>query len=487
MSIRKTILGAGASTLFLGCFTAAQAQVTVKLYLVSLLEGSQFLAPATLQLKAFASDPDGIQKVEFFSGATLLGTGSLNGLVYTLTVPNVGAGNYSITAKSTDNLGNTKTTAATNVSVKNGKVYGAPGTITPVPLYTSSAPYGYNEYLPGGYDPDNAVKKWPLVISLHGNGGQPGFDTTTGEVQVKNLDQAIEGVQMAILMDGLKLPALVLQPQADSNAGGWNNVDAFLTYALGRYNVDTNRVYLTGHSWGGMGAWAYAGDRISGVTCASRLAALFPLCGGGGSPTATKGIRMANLPTWAFHSYGDQTIGSIPTIQWVNYIAGATCYNDAADNPNRAIKLYDLLYTFSGAGYEKVGNQATTAPVTTINYSASPAFIPATNEEIDAMRTVSYDGIGWDWQPGQTRNVSAKLFLTFYPAKAHIIWRDQYAISDLWTWVFQQTRAPAVRAVFKSERFAATPAAVNKVYAGSLSTNTVSPNGRARTFSRDTT
>ncbi len=60
-------------------------------------------APATVTLTATASDADGVAKVEFFNGTTLLATVTQPPYAYQWT--NVGAGSYAVTAKATDNLG----------------------------------------------------------------------------------------------------------------------------------------------------------------------------------------------------------------------------------------------------------------------------------------------------------------------------------------------------------------------------------------------
>src|SRR5437763_15546846 len=63
--------------------------------------GSSYVAPATINLGANATDADGsITKVEFFAGATLIG--SVTTPPYAVTWSNAAAGNYSLTAKATD-------------------------------------------------------------------------------------------------------------------------------------------------------------------------------------------------------------------------------------------------------------------------------------------------------------------------------------------------------------------------------------------------
>ncbi|MCE9640147.1 MAG: hypothetical protein K8S22_08375, partial [Betaproteobacteria bacterium] len=80
-------------------------------------------APATITLAATATDNDGsLAKVEFFNGATLIGTATT--APYTATWSNVPSGSYSLTAVATDNLGGTTTSAAIPVTVD------APPTVT---------------------------------------------------------------------------------------------------------------------------------------------------------------------------------------------------------------------------------------------------------------------------------------------------------------------------------------------------------------------
>ena len=479
----------------LGCLAVADAQVIrTKLDLVGLLEGSQFLAPATLQLQAFASDPDGVSKVEFFDGDNLLGEGTLNGLIYTLDVPEVGVGSYQISVKSTDGTGKTKVTEATQITVREGKVYGSPGAVTPVPYLTSSSPFGYNEYLPDGYDPDDDTKQWPLVISLHGAGGQPGENSVTGEENIHNLDQALEGVIQAIQMDGIKLPAVVLQPQTGRVWNGNARLDKFITYALGQYNVDPGRVYLTGHSWGAnIGALTYAGKLTGGNPNADRLAALFPMCGGQYSSTQEGGLLMAHLPMWNFASWGDHVGGSSGTINAVTYAAGGITYQDEIEaraiDPDIVVPVRDLLFSFSTVGREVFNNKVdvvtNTVDPADIASMSVPAFIPVKGDKIDATRTVSFVDGEWVWNEDHERAPNSRLFLTLLPGDEHIVWRDAYGRSDLWTWVFEQTRTPAPRSIFVAERFSTTPAVVLEAYVESLASKVTAVSGA--TFTRDAT
>ena len=77
--------------------------------------GSKFIAPASFPLTANANDSDGnVTNVQFFSGGSLLGSDST--FPYTFNV-NLAAGNYSFTARASDNLGAASTSSVVNVSV----------------------------------------------------------------------------------------------------------------------------------------------------------------------------------------------------------------------------------------------------------------------------------------------------------------------------------------------------------------------------------
>ena len=77
---------------------------------------TSFTAPATITLTATANDADGsVAKVEFYNGATKLGESTSS--PYQFTWAGMGTGTYTLTAKATDNLGATGTSATTTVYV----------------------------------------------------------------------------------------------------------------------------------------------------------------------------------------------------------------------------------------------------------------------------------------------------------------------------------------------------------------------------------
>ncbi|HMP84526.1 MAG TPA: Ig-like domain-containing protein, partial [Verrucomicrobiota bacterium] len=85
--------------------------------LTSPANGAVFSAPANISLRASASDSDGsIAKVEFFANGVLVATDTSS--PYSATWGSVSAGNYSITAKATDNNGAQTTSTAASITVQ---------------------------------------------------------------------------------------------------------------------------------------------------------------------------------------------------------------------------------------------------------------------------------------------------------------------------------------------------------------------------------
>jgi RHS repeat-associated protein len=87
--------------------------------LTSPANNATFTAPANIALAATAADSDGtIASVEFFHGTTSITT--LTAAPYSFTWTGVPQGAYVLTAKATDNLGATNTSAPVNITVNPG-------------------------------------------------------------------------------------------------------------------------------------------------------------------------------------------------------------------------------------------------------------------------------------------------------------------------------------------------------------------------------
>ena len=154
----------------------------------------------------------------------------------------------------------------------------------------------YLLYLPDEYKARSS-KRWPLIFFLHGM-GERGSDPW--QVKVHGPPKVAEKMT--------NFPFIVVSPQCP-NGEWWSNqiLAALLDEVVVRYRVDTNRLYLTGLSMGGFGAWNLA------LEFPERFAAVAPVCGGG-NPYYPNGFNTRRkaalklLPFWAFHGDKDPSV-----------------------------------------------------------------------------------------------------------------------------------------------------------------------------------
>ncbi len=115
-TVRATINTAGYNLSYFDFSTTAAPNQSPTVNLTSPANGSSSVAPANIVINANAADANGtVTKVDFYNGATLLGTDATSPYSYTWTT--VGAGSYSITARATDNAGAVTTSAAVSITV----------------------------------------------------------------------------------------------------------------------------------------------------------------------------------------------------------------------------------------------------------------------------------------------------------------------------------------------------------------------------------
>lgn len=171
----------------------------------------------------------------------------------------------------------------------------------------------------------DTIRKFPLVIFLHGS-GERGNDN---EAQLK------WGVKNFATDDNMKMhPCFVIAPQCPANAG-WSN---FLNTRNGsallqknpskpmellislihdfvkKFKVDTNRIYITGLSMGGFGTFD-AIERYPGL-----FAAAVPVCGGGDISMAA---TIKHIPIWVFHGAEDAGVDPALSLNMVEALTKA--------------------------------------------------------------------------------------------------------------------------------------------------------------------
>ncbi len=193
------------------------------------------------------------------------------------------------------------------------------------PLETNESPYGYYAYTPSVKGP-----QYPLLVFLHGAGekGNSSQDNTILDLVLRN------GPPMLIEKKKWqpRYPMIVVSPQCHET--GWNGVKIheFIKFIIENYNVNTNRIYLTGLSMGGYGTFTY----LTTTADSCYAAAAVPICGGGNS---YKVEGMKHIPVWAFHGDADGTVPSSNSVNMINAI-------NAANSPVKA-----KLTMYPGVGH----------------------------------------------------------------------------------------------------------------------------------------
>lgn len=175
--------------------------------------------------------------------------------------------------------------------------------------------FRYQVYVPAKFQ---RSATWPVILALHG-GGEYGDD---------GLKQTDGGIARAIRQHQERFPAIVVIPQSKADGTpGWQRTGGraamvALERAVTEFNGDRNRLYLTGLSAGGNGAW-YLGsqnpDRFAalvvvcgwiserrGTTSGVAYAALAPP--GTVDPSAWVAGRMPKVPIWIFHGDADPVV-----------------------------------------------------------------------------------------------------------------------------------------------------------------------------------
>ena len=143
------------------------------------------------------------------------------------------------------------------------------------------------------YSPENSDKKLPLVIQLHGAGERGnGSEEELSKVDIHGFSN---------IMEGNEYECIFIMPQCPKTtfwAARVESIHKFIDSIIEKYNVDEDRVYLTGLSMGGFGTWNVAMDSPK------RFAAIAPVCGGG----MAWNMGVLKMPIWMFHGENDGVV-----------------------------------------------------------------------------------------------------------------------------------------------------------------------------------
>jgi len=147
----------------------------------------------------------------------------------------------------------------------------------------------YGLFVPIAYNPEI---KYPVLVFLHG----------FGEGGSKARENLRVGLAPAVAKRAGNFPFICIFPQSpdghwDEDSDAASDVMACLADVSRRYSVDANRVYLTGLSTGGYGAWAI------GAKHRDVFAAIVPM--GTSKSPAEFAERLTRMPIRSYHNYND--------------------------------------------------------------------------------------------------------------------------------------------------------------------------------------
>ena len=169
------------------------------------------------------------------------------------------------------------------------------------PFTSEKAKLNYFLYVPDGYGIESE-EKWPLILSLHGL-----------EEGAMNSMDVLENIILKPAENLENFPFIIVSPQGTPDYAEYEiwaadeNVSALMTLLdeiQAMIPIDTNRIYLTGDSAGGNGAW------VNGLRHPERFAALVPVMGYYGWPFAVPEniCDLKDVPVWAFHGALDEDV-----------------------------------------------------------------------------------------------------------------------------------------------------------------------------------
>jgi predicted peptidase len=161
------------------------------------------------------------------------------------------------------------------------------------------------------YQPENysaTGDKVPMILFLHGRGESDG-----------PLNIVAKWGPPRRLAAGEQMKYLVVSPQCPKESF-WSKDDQqkrlleLLAHIKKSYNIDEDRIYLTGLSMGGFGTWRLASDYPE------MFAAAAPICGKGDPGAAA---NLVKLPIWAWHGTDDTAVPFSASVEMVDAIKAA--------------------------------------------------------------------------------------------------------------------------------------------------------------------
>ncbi|MBQ4270029.1 MAG: prolyl oligopeptidase family serine peptidase [Clostridia bacterium] len=142
------------------------------------------------------------------------------------------------------------------------------------------------------YSPQKKTGKMPMIVQLHGAGERGYGKDDLAAVDVHGFSEYIKDREV---------PCLFIMPQCAPETFWTAKIESLLDFIeqlKATYDIDEDRIYLTGISMGGYGTWTAA------MAQPKTFAAIAPVCGAGmywNAPAIT-------MPVWVFHGVLDGAV-----------------------------------------------------------------------------------------------------------------------------------------------------------------------------------
>lgn len=132
------------------------------------------------------------------------------------------------------------------------------------------------------------AKRYPVLLYLHGAGTRNNMESLHTNPSFRALKK-------------MALPFVGVAPLCEENSwfDHFHDLKGLVKEIASLPFANPARIYLTGLSMGGYGAWQLA------MSIPDAFAALVPICGGG---MYWSTARLKHLPVWAFHGGKDETV-----------------------------------------------------------------------------------------------------------------------------------------------------------------------------------
>lgn len=189
------------------------------------------------------------------------------------------------------------------------------------------------------YTPQNATSNMPLILYLHGGSGKG-----------NDLNLVVKDGFPKYLKNGElgNINSYVVIPQLPSNYKGWSDIKVsirdLITNIKNIYNINTNKISITGHSMGGKGTYDIALAYPNLFSCVAPMSGSIKL-------DNSNIEKLKNIPVWAFVGANDTIVEPSSSTEFINSLkqvnnqAKLTIFDGAGhfDVPELGYKNTDVI------------------------------------------------------------------------------------------------------------------------------------------------